>query len=58
MKKTILLDSRKGGGLTLVMVLGLATGIANADYVFGTPEILGPTINTSVHDLTPYIAPD
>jgi len=58
MKKTILLDSRKGGGLTLVMVLGLATGIANADYVFGTPEKLGPTINTSDNDLTPYIAPD
>ena len=50
MKKTMV--------LTLVMVLGLATGIANADYVFGTPENLGPTINTSGNEITPYIAPD
>jgi len=50
MKKTIL--------ITLVTILGLAAGIANADYVFGTPENLGPTINTSGNDITPYISPD
>jgi len=40
------------------MVLGLATGIANADFVFGTPENLGPLINSSIYDATPCISVD
>ncbi len=39
MKKTIL--------LLLVLALGLITSVANADFTFGTPTNLGPTINTS-----------
>ena len=50
MKKTIT--------ITLVMVLGLAAGIANADYVFGTPENLGPLINSSAFDFAPCISAD
>ena len=49
---------KKTKTITLVMVLGLATGIANADFVFGTFENLGPTINSSDNDIAPYIAPD
>ncbi|MBA7647697.1 hypothetical protein ES703_55475 [subsurface metagenome] len=37
MKKTIL--------LVLVLALGLAAEVANADYTFGTPTNLGPTVN-------------
>ncbi|MHC4207488.1 MAG: protease inhibitor I42 family protein [Planctomycetota bacterium] len=39
MKKMIL--------LVLVLVLGLATEFANADYTFGTPVNLGPEVNSS-----------
>ena len=39
MKKTIL--------LVLVLVLGLATEVVNADFTFGTPTNLGPIINVS-----------
>ena len=40
------------------MVLGLTTGIANADYVFGTPTNLGPTVNSSGLDITVNISAD
>jgi hypothetical protein len=39
MKKTI--------SLVLVLVLGLATEVANADFTFGTPTNPGPPINSS-----------
>jgi len=42
MKKTIL--------LVLVLALGLAAEVANADFTFGTPTNLGPIINTSNFD--------
>jgi len=38
MKKAIVL---------LVLTLGMVTGVAKADLVFGTPTNLGPTVNTS-----------
>ena len=39
MKKTI--------SLVLVLALGLATDVANADFTFGEPTNLGPTVNSS-----------
>ena len=50
MKKTIL--------IVLVLALGLATEVANADFVFGTPTNLGPPINTSSSDQGPSISAD
>ena len=45
MKKTIPLDSHKVGALVLVLALGVAAEVVNADFVWGTPSNLGPTIN-------------
>ena len=42
MKKTI--------SLVLVLALGLATELAKADFTFGNPTNMGPTINTSSGD--------
>ena len=39
MKKTI--------SLLLVLVLGMATEVANADFTFGTPTNPGPPVNSS-----------
>jgi predicted secreted protein len=50
MKKTI--------SLVLVLALGLATNIANADFTFGTPTNLGPTVNSSVRDSRSSISSD
>ncbi len=36
--------------LVLVLALGLAAGIANADFTFGEPTNLGPTVNSSSYD--------
>ena len=47
MKKTIPLDSRKAGALVLVLVLGLAVEVANADFTFGEPVNVEPPINSS-----------
>jgi len=46
MKKTISLGSRKAGALVLVLALGLIASVANADFTFGTPTNLGPSVNT------------
>ncbi len=58
MKKTIPLDSRKAGALILVLVLGLATEVANADYTFGEPTNLGPPINTPSREVGLFISAD
>jgi len=50
MKRTI--------SLVLVLALGLAVEVANADFTFGTPTNLGPTINTSYSDQGPNISAD
>ena len=50
MKKTMV--------FTFVMVLGLAIEVANADYVFGTPTNLGPTVNSSSGEGSPSISAD
>jgi len=50
MKKTIL--------LVLVLALGLAAEVANADYTFGEPTNLGQIVNTSSIDAGPSISAD
>jgi predicted secreted protein len=50
MKKTI--------SIVLVLALGMATGIANADFIFGTPTNLGPVVNSPEHDYGPSISAD
>ena len=50
MKKTI--------SLVLVLAFGLATEVAKADFTFGTPTNLGPTVNTSDGDWDPSISAD
>ena len=44
--------------LVLVLVLGLATEVADADFVFGEPVNLGPPFNTSSHDLNFSLSTD
>jgi len=50
MKKTIL--------LVLVLALGLVAEVAKADFTFGTPTNLGPTINSSYREAVPSISGD
>jgi len=50
MKKTI--------SLVLVLALGLVAKVANADFTFGTPTNLGPTVNSSAKDGSPSISAD
>ena len=42
----------------LVLALGLAAEVANADYTFGTPTNLGPPVNSSAEDGDAFISPD
>jgi len=44
--------------LALALVLALIASIADADYTFGTPLNLGPTVNSSAHDDTPSVSAD
>ena len=50
MKRTI--------SLVLVLALGLATKVAKADFTFGEPTDLGPTVNSSSPELHPEISSD
>ena len=50
MKKTI--------SLTLILALAVVPGTAKADFTFGTPTNVGPTVNTSVEDGGPSISMD
>ncbi len=47
MKKTISLDSRKAGVLVLILTLFLIAEVVQADFIFGEPTNLGPTVNTA-----------
>ena len=42
----------------LILALGLTTEVANADFTFGTPVNLGPTVNSSYGDIAPNISAD
>lgn len=42
----------------LALALGLATEVANADFTFGEPTNLGPTVNSSANDFGTSISPD
>ncbi|MBL7186630.1 MAG: PD40 domain-containing protein [Phycisphaerae bacterium] len=50
MKKTI--------SLTLVLALCMVAKVAKADFTFGEPINLGPTVNSSAGDNAPYISAD
>jgi peptidoglycan-associated lipoprotein len=49
-KRTILLG--------VILALALFADVANADYTFGTPTNLGPTVNSSGDDFSPSIPAD
>ena len=49
---------KKRTSLVLVLALGLAAEVANADFTFGTPTNLGPTVNSSTFDGSPDISGD
>ena len=42
--------------VVLVLALGLTAETANADFTFGTPTNLGPTVNSSSGDVQPEIS--
>jgi Tol biopolymer transport system component len=42
----------------LVLMMGLPVGIAKADFTFGEPTNLGPTVNSSLWDFGPTISAD
>jgi predicted secreted protein/Tol biopolymer transport system component len=44
--------------LVLALVLCMVTAVANADFTFGEPINLGPTINSSVPEYSPCISAD
>ncbi len=44
--------------LVLVLALGLAAKVANADFTFGTPTNLGPTVNSTTDEWGPSISAD
>ncbi len=44
--------------LVLVLALGLAAGVANADFTFGEPTNLGPTVNGATRDQQPCLSAD
>jgi len=48
------------GGMVVILVLALclAAEVANADFTFGTPTNLGPTVNRSAADAIPSISAD
>jgi len=50
MKKTTL--------IAMVLTIGLSTGFAKADSIFGEPENLGPTVNTADGETGPSISAD
>ena len=50
MKKTIL--------FVLILVLGLAEEVANADFTFGEPVKLGPPINTPSREVSSFLSAD
>jgi Tol biopolymer transport system component len=57
--KTTKSKIRCGGMLSiLVLALGLTAEVANADFTFGEPTNLGPTVNSSAWDVAPNISAD
>ena len=49
---------KKKISIVLFLVLGFATEIAKADFVFGEPTNLGPTVNSSAHEYDPSMSTD
>jgi len=51
-------EMKKIISLVLVLALALATEIAKADFIFGEPTNLGPTVNSGVGDWDPDLSTD
>jgi hypothetical protein len=49
---------KKRISIVLVLVLGMVVEIAKADFTFGEPTNLGPTVNSSHDDFGTNIPPD
>jgi len=49
---------KKTNSLVLVLVLGFVMESAKADFTFGTPTNLGPTVNSSSIDWGPHLSAD
>jgi len=49
---------KKKISLVVVVALCIAVNIARADFTFGTPTNLGPTVNSSAKDTVPSISAD
>ena len=49
---------KKTTSIALVLGLGLAAEVAKADFAFGEPTNLGPTVNSSSMDFDTTISPD
>ena len=57
--KTTKSKIRCGGMLTiLVLAVGLTTEFAKADFTFGEPVNLGPTVNTECYEGAPFVSTD
>ena len=55
------MSSKTSKKVYLLIVLSLLTSMtmdANADFTFGTPTNLGPTVNSSTGDGSPSISAD
>jgi hypothetical protein len=48
----------RGGGMSVILVPGLILSVANADFTFGTPTNLGPTVNSQYGEALPSISAD
>ena len=49
---------KKTFSLVLILALAMVTEVANADFVFGEPTNLGPTVNASANDFCPRVSTD
>lgn len=49
---------KKTTSLVLVLTLGLAAEVANADFTFGIPTNLGPMVNSSSEDAGQSVSPN
>ena len=58
LKVHLMFWNEKTISLVLALTLALIASVANADYTFGIPLNLGPTVNSSAHDDTPSITAD
>lgn len=44
--------------LVFILALGMIAEVANADFIFGEPTNMGPTVNASANDFCPRVSTD